>query len=107
MTEGTNTFTFTKGKELENLDDHRHENKYYVWKVAKTNPGFVEKINFGGLTPIVETNDAYYYLVTDGQTVTISQNDYNKLKGYTVAILEVENLQDPASGQLIYSKAIS
>ena len=107
VTEGTNTFTFTKGKELENLDDHRHENKYYVWKVAKTNPGFVEKINFGGLTPIVETNDAYYYLVTDGQTVTISQNDYNKLKGYTVAILEVENLQDPASGQLIYSKAIS
>ena len=107
VTEGTNSFTFTKGKELSSLADHRHENKYYVWKVAKTNPGFVEKINFGDLTPIVETNDAYYYLVTDGQTVTIKQKDYNNLKGYTVAILEVENLQDPASGQLIYSKAIS
>lgn len=99
-----NSIKFTRGSEVAGVTDYRHENKYFVWKVAKTTPAMVGSVDFGGLTPIVKTNDAYYYLATSGEQISINKN---KLKGYTISILEVDNIQDPASGILVWKEAIS
>ncbi len=94
---------FTIGSKVTDVPDLRHDNKYYVWRIEKTaNEAIPNNVTLGTLSPIVKTNNAYYYLATSGLQINVSD-----LKGYTITLLEVDNVQDPASGVVVWTQAIS
>lgn len=91
------------GSSVSGVEDLRHSDKFYVWRIQKTDSSMIPNdFTFGTKTPSVKTNGAYYYLATSGEQLSV-----NGLSGYTISLLEVENVQNPASGVLVWSQAIS
>ena len=87
----------------EDIFDHRHGNKYYLWEIAKPNvslpAGYTVSYNDGKTAEFVsETQNYYYYLATNGNLILA-----NAQRNCTIRLLEVDSLSNPAAGIVIYT----
>lgn len=95
-------FTFSETGTLDaNVIDRRHSGVYYAWRIDKTGGGYIGEETFNSFgKESVRTTDAVYYLATKG-SITVTED----LSGYTVSLIEIKNVQQPAEGLTIFSKS--
>ena len=84
-------------------NDLRHQNKTYVWEITAnkelTNTTVTTANSiFGSNKQIAQTLNSIYFLAD-----STTYKDLDKLNGYTIRLLEVENTHSPASGIVVYS----
>lgn len=92
---------YDEGKADETVTDHRHNGVYYMWRIEKSGGGYIGSAAFDSFgKEAVRTTDAIYYLAAKG-SVEVAES----LSGYTVSLIEVKNVQQPAEGLIIYSRA--
>lgn len=95
-------FTFSETGTLDaNVIDRRHSGVYYAWRIEKVGGGYIgtETLSSFGKES-VRTTDAVYYLATKG-SIKVTED----LSGYTVSLIEIKNVQQPAEGLTIFSKS--
>lgn len=95
-------FTFSETGTLDaNVIDRRHSGVYYAWRIEKGGGGYIGTETFSSFgKESVRTTDAVYYLATKG-SIKVTEN----LSGYTVSLIEIKNVQQPAEGLTIFSKS--
>ena len=95
-------FTFSETGTLDaNVIDRRHSGVYYAWRIEKVGGGYIGTETFSSFgKESVRTTDAVYYLATKG-SITVTED----LRGYTVSLIEIKNVQQPAEGLTIFSKS--
>lgn len=95
-------FTFSETGTLDaNVIDRRHNGVYYAWRIEKVGGGYIGAENFSSFgKESVRTTDAVYYLATKG-SIRVTED----LSGYTVSLIEIKNVQQPAEGLTIFSKS--
>ena len=95
-------FTFSETGTLDaNVIDRRHSGVYYAWRIEKVGGGYIGTENFSSFgKESVRTTDAVYYLATK-DSITVTED----LSGYTVSLIEIKNVQQPAEGLTIFSKS--
>ncbi len=95
-------FTFSETGTLDaNVIDRRHSGVYYAWRIEKVGGGYIGTETFSSFgKESVRTTDAVYYLATKG-SIKVTEN----LSGYTVSLIEIKNVQQPAEGLTIFSKS--
>lgn len=95
-------FTFSETGTLDaNVIDRRHSGVYYAWRIEKVGGGYIGTETFSSFgKESVRTTDAVYYLATKG-SITVTED----LSGYTVSLIEIKNVQQPAEGLTIFSKS--
>lgn len=95
-------FTFSETGTLDaNVIDRRHSGVYYAWRIEKVGGGYIGIENFSSFgKESVRTTDAVYYLATK-DSVRVTED----LSGYTVSLIEIKNVQQPAEGLTIFSKS--
>lgn len=95
-------FTFSETGTLDaNVIDRRHSGVYYAWRIEKVGGGYIGTETFSSFgKESVRTTDAVYYLATKG-SITVRED----LSGYTVSLIEIKNVQQPAEGLTIFSKS--
>lgn len=95
-------FTFSETGTLDaNVIDRRHSGVYYAWRIENVGGGYIGEETFSSFgKESVRTTDAVYYLATKG-----SIRATEDLSGYTVSLIEIKNVQQPAEGLTIFSKS--
>ena len=95
-------FTFSETGTLDaNVIDRRHSGVYYAWRIEKVGGGYIGTETFSSFgKESVRTTDAVYYLATKG-SITVTED----LSGYTVSLIKIKNVQQPAEGLTIFSKS--
>lgn len=95
-------FTFSETGTLDaNVIDRRHSGVYYAWRIEKVGGGYIGTETFSSFgKEVVRTTDAVYYLKTN-DSIAVTED----LSGYTVSLIEIKNVQQPAEGLTIFSKS--
>ena len=103
----TKVVTFSYGSNVEGVEDYRHENKVFMWRVSKdigvaadysANKTTLDGI-FGSTNYQMESGNSIYYLAS---VSTLNISALSTL-GYTVSLIEVDNIKSPASEVVIWS----
>lgn len=97
----TITLRFYNATTSDGIYDYRHGDKYYIWEIKKNEDGSEFSIPLLEQYLISETQQYKYYLARQSDVAEIVLSNYDR--NVTIKLLEVDNLQNPATGIVLYS----